>query len=317
MTQTTVSAIVPLRELNELGRRCVERLLALDRELEVIVVSDRPEPGLDSRAVGLVVPGSTAAKRQAGLKRAHGELVALIDDDAYPHPSWLDVAERAFADPTIGAVCGPTLTPGDDSELEQLGGRVFASPLVAGPHRWRYVPLEPRDVDDAPSVNLVVRRTAALDVGFETPVRYGEDTIFCERLRRRGLRIRYEPGAIVFHSRRPLWGPHARQVWRWSRRRGAFARSVGGNSLRPSYFLPSALVAAAASYPLTHGTARQAWWGAAAAYAAACAAAGADRRPANWVRLSLAIALTHAVYGVGFLLGVASVPLPEQRESAS
>ena len=311
----TASVIVPARELNDYGKRCVERLLALDPQPEVIVVTDREEPELDPRAVGVVCAGSTSEKRQAGLERAQGELVALIDDDAYPHPSWLDVAARGLADPSVGAVCGPTLTPGDDLELERLSGRVFASPLVAGPHRWRYAPLAPRDVDDAPSVNLVVRRADALAVGFTAPVRYGEDTIFCDRLLRRGLRIRYEPDAVVFHSRRPLWRRHATQVWRWSRRRGAFARSIGGNSLRPSYFAPTALVAAAAAYPLTGGSVRRAWWLAAAAYAGACAAAGADPRPSRAVRLAAAIPLTHAVYGVGFLLSFAGVPLPEQREA--
>ena len=312
----TVSVIVPARELNAYGRRCVERLLALDPAPEVIVVTDREEAGLAPGVLGVACAGSTSEKRQAGLEQAHGDLVALIDDDAYPHPSWLDVAARALDDPTVGAVCGPTLTPGDDAELELLSGRVFASPLVAGPHRWRYAPLDPRDVDDAPSVNLVVRREDALAVGFATPVRYGEDTIFCERLLRRGLRIRYEPDAVVFHSRRPLWRRHATQVWRWSRRRGAFARSIGGNSLRPSYFVPTALVAAAAAYPLTRGEARRGWWLAAGAYVAACAAAGADPRPSRWARVSGGIALTHAVYGVGFLLGYAGVPLPEQREAA-
>ena len=315
MRRRSVSVIVPAPELNDFGRRCVERLLALDEAPEVIVVTDRPEPDLDPRAVGVVCAGATSAKRQAGLERAGGELVALIDDDAYPHPSWLDVAASVLENPEIGAVCGPTLTPGDDAELERLSGRVFASPLVAGPHRWRYAPVEPRDVDDAPSVNLVVRRADALAAGFETPVRYGEDTIFCERLRRSGLRIRYEPEAVVFHSRRPLWRRHAQQVWRWSRRRGAFARAIGGNSLRPSYFAPTMLLAAAAAYPLTGGAARRGWWVAAGAYAAACAAAAADRRPSRSLRLAGAIPLTHAVYGVGFLLGFAGVPLPEQREA--
>ncbi len=314
MNAPRTSVIVPAPRLTDLGRRAVERLLALEHPLEVIVVTDAPEPSLDSRAVGVAHPGSTAAKRQAGLEAARGDLVALIDDDAYPHPSWLDVAARTLEDPTVGAVCGPTLTPDDEGELESLSGRVFASPLVSGPHRWRYAPLASRDVEDAPSVNFVVRRADALAAGFATGVRFGEDTIFCERLRRRGLRIRYEPAAIVFHSRRPLWRGHARQVWRWSRRRGAFARSIGGNSLRPSYFAPSALVLAAASYPLTGGAARTAWWTAAGAYAAACVALTADRSPSRWLRTAAAVPLTHAVYGTGFLLGIAGVPLPEQRD---
>jgi cellulose synthase/poly-beta-1,6-N-acetylglucosamine synthase-like glycosyltransferase len=307
-TPPRVSVIVVAPELNDYGRRCLAALEELRDEIEVIFVPDS-DPGALDPAITVIASGAdvtTGRKRQLALERARGEYVALIDDDAYPHPSWLRVAVAAMAaDPGVYAVAGPTLTPPDDSELERLGGRVYASPLVSGPHRWRYAITEPADVDDAPSVNLVVRRDEALAVGFDSEDRWGEDTIVCEGLLRRGGRIRYEPGAIVYHSRRPLWKPHLRQLYRWSRHRSAYARTIGGNSLRPSYFAPSALVVGLAAGPLLRGPLRRLWTAGVLFYGLACIVAGADRSPIRWARVSAAIAATHVVYGSGFLAGIA------------
>lgn len=314
MSEPVVTAIVPAAELTALGRRALERLVALGDRVEVLFVPDEPVEGLDARVTVLPSgPVPVGTKRQLALDRARGELVALVDDDAYPHPSWLDAVLAAFAaDPGAAAVCGPTLTPPDDPPLEQAGGRVYASPLVAGPARWRYEPRAARDVDDAPSANLVIRREDALAVGMESPFHPGEDTVVCDRLVRRGRRIRYVPDAIVYHSRRPLWRPHARQVWRFGRRRGSFARRLGGNSRRLPYAAPSALVLGLGLGWLLPGRGRRLWRAGSLAYVAACVVAARDRDPRRWARVAAGIPVTHAAYGVGFLLGVAGVKLPEE-----
>lgn len=306
-SEPAVSVIVVAPELNDYGRRCLGALLALDEELELIFVPDRVPDGLDPRIVA-IASGSevtTGRKRQLGLARARGDYVALIDDDAYPHPSWLRIALGTLReDPDVVAVAGPTLTPPGDSELEQLGGRVYASPLVSGPHRWRHSMVAATDVDDAPSVNLVVRRGEAETVGLDSDDRWGEDTLFSEGLLRRGGRIRYEPGAIVYHSRRPLWKPHLRQLYRWSRHRGAYARTIGGNSLRPAYFAPSALLLFVLAGLVVRGPLRRLWSAGIAVYALACLIAGFDRSPGRWLRVSGGIVATHLVYGSGFIAGL-------------
>lgn len=306
--EPAVSVIVVAPELNDFGRRCIGHLLALRENLELLFVPDQdPAEALDPRVITIPSgPGlTTGDKRDLALRRARGELVALIDDDAFPHPSWLAMATRLMAeDETITALAGPTLTPADDSELELLGGRVYASPLVSGPHRWRYAISEPADVDDAPSVNLIVRRAEAQAIGFQSDDRWGEDTLFTEELLRRGGRLRYEPGLLVYHSRRPLWRPHLRQLYRWSRHRSAYARSIGGNSLKPAYFAPTALVAYLAAGIVLRGPLFRLWRFGMLVYAAGCVAGGADRSPSRWARISGAIAATHVVYGVGFLVGL-------------
>ena len=151
-------------------------------------------------------------------------------------------------------------------------------------------------------MNLVFRREDALAIRFDSPYWPGEDTIVCNRLIRRGRRIRYVPGAYVFHRRRPLWQGHLLQVWRFGCQRGAFARTIGGNSAHPGYFAPSLLMIL-----LSLGwTGSPRWWRrGVVVYGAACVASGADRDPRRrWWRISAAIAATNACYGIGVLLGL-------------
>lgn len=308
-----VSAIVPVVALNDYGRRCVGALLE-HADVEVVLVADGVPTGLDPRVVCVASgPVNTSVKRQLGLEASRGRYVALIDDDALPAGGWPDVAIEVLADPTIGAVAGPTLTPDDEPVAGQLSFRIFASPLVSGPHRWRYAQVAARDVDDAPSVNLVMRREDAVRLRFDTPWDFGEDTVLCERILVDGLRIRYVPELVVLHSRRPLWRGHLRQLYRWSRRRGAFARAGGVNSLRPSYFVPTAVVLYFAAGPLLPRRLRRPWAVGVGAYAAICAAFGFDRRRGWWWRTGVGIAATHVTYGVGFGLSMLGRRLPEER----
>jgi hypothetical protein len=311
-----VTAIVPTIALNDYGRRCVQALLEHDGVEVVLIPDERPE-GLDPRVV--CVPSGAAAntsqKRQLGLEASTAEYVALIDDDAFPADGWPGAALAILAaEPSVGAVAGPSLTPPDEPFLGQISFRLYASPLITGPHVWRYAQVPARDVDDAPSVNLFMRRADALAWRFDTPWAFGEDTILCERIVTSGARIRYTPDVVVLHSRRPLWRGHLRQLYRWSRRRGAFARAGGVNSLQPSYFVPTALVVGLASGPLLPRRLRTPWALVAALYAAVCVVAGFDRRPGWWWRTSLGIAATHVTYGIGFALSMLGRPLPEERE---
>jgi hypothetical protein len=42
---------------------------------------------------------------------ARGEILAFLDDDAYPADGWLEAAMARFEDPTVCAVGGPGVTP--------------------------------------------------------------------------------------------------------------------------------------------------------------------------------------------------------------
>lgn len=186
-----------------------------------------------------------AEKRNLGIKAAKGEIVAFIDDDAYPDVHWLEYAVKYFGDPSIGAVGGPGVTPPNDPYLAKIGGRVYDNLLVSGNYRYRYkAGGVRRDVDDYPSCNLLVRKDL-LDSfgGYRTDFWPGEDTLLCKDVVDAGKRIVYDPWVIVHHHRRAILGPHLRQLGRYAFHRGYFCKRYPSNSLHLSYFVPTLFVA--------------------------------------------------------------------------
>ena len=165
-----------------------------------------------------------------GAAAATGEWLAFLDDDAYPAPGWLEAAVPHFDNPRVWAVGGPGVTPPNDDFRAQASGWTYASWIVSGPARFRYVPGRSRAVDDHPSMNLMLRRSAFQAVGgFDSAFYPGEDTKLCLELVHRGGMIRYEPGALVYHHRRPVMHGHLRQIAHYGRHRGYFAPGVSGN----------------------------------------------------------------------------------------
>ncbi|MDO8515103.1 MAG: glycosyltransferase, partial [bacterium] len=173
-----------------------------------------------------------------------GEIVAFIDDDAYPEKDWLENILLNFKKKNITAVCGPGVTPPGSSWQEQASGWVSASPLGGGPFGYRFLPEKTRFVDDYPSMNLAVRKKDFLAVGgFDSDYWPGEDTKLCHDLvYKLHKKIIYDPKILVYHHRRPLWVPHLRQNGNYGLHRGYFARVLPKTSLRLSYFAPSILL---------------------------------------------------------------------------
>jgi hypothetical protein len=208
--------------------------------------SGAPAPMPEDVAVSFLPTGKVrpAEKRNIGIKAAKGEIVAFIDDDAYPDAHWIEYAVRYFGDETVGAVGGPGVTPPNDPFLARIGGRVYDNLLVSGNYRYRYkAGGVRRDVDDYPSCNLFVGKSL-LDSfgGYRTDFWPGEDTLLCKDIVDSGKRIVYDPWVVVCHHRRALFGPHLRQLGRYAFHRGYFVKRFPSNSLHLSYFVPSLFV---------------------------------------------------------------------------
>jgi hypothetical protein len=157
------------------------------------------------------------------------------------------------------------------------------------------------------------RRAVAEEITLRSDYYPGCDTVLGDRLRSRGMRIRYVPGMIAYHTRRELWKPHLVQIWRYARHRGIFVWRFGGISRSPSYFVPSAFLLWALLGWLGPEWLDRLWEASLAVYALAAVVLGFDRRPSRWWRVALAVPATHLTYAVGFLLGLARVPVPEER----
>jgi len=272
------------------------------------------DPRVRTIPTGKVRP---AEKRNAGIREANGEIIAFIDDDAYPEPHWLEYAVKYFGEEGVGAVGGPGVTPPNDSFLARIGGRVYDNPLVSGNYRYRYkAGGVRRDVDDYPSCNLFVRKPL-LDSfgGYRTDFWPGEDTLLCKDIVDSGSRIVYDPWVVVYHHRRALFGPHLRQLGRYAFHRGYFTKRYPSNSAHLSYFVPSAFVlahfvAVAVLLSPVPFAAKAAAIAPFAVYAALVVVSTISLNPLKWALTAAGVYATHVVYGIRFLHGLCARHAP-------
>lgn len=239
----SVSIIIPVKEINDYIRESIPHILNLDYEnYEILVL---PDIGSDEKfeKTRIIPTGkiSPAGKRDLAIKYAEGEILAFLDDDAYPREDWLKNAVRHFENSKIMAVGGPAVTPNNDSFWQKVSGAVFLSRLSGG-NPERYWPVgKVKEIDDWPSVNLLVRKSDFSAVnGFDCQFWPGEDTKLCfDLIKKINKKIIYDPNVLVFHHRRAGLKKHLKQVGNYGIHRGFFAKKYPENSFKLKYFIPS------------------------------------------------------------------------------
>lgn len=222
-----VSIIVPTKDIDPYVRECLAGINLLDYgPKEVILLPDEDEClsgtwnfDLVLSPTGSVMPSS---KRNIGVEKARGNIIAFIDSDARPFPEWLTNAVRHLAHEDVGAVGGPNLTPPEDGLLQKASGDILASSVAWGPSAIRNRE-EKRftnglTVKELPSCNLVVKKELIQGVGgFDTSILTAEDAKLCFKIREMGKRVVYSPDVKVYHHRRKLFLPHIRQMFVYGR----------------------------------------------------------------------------------------------------
>ena len=240
------SIIIPVRKINDYLKESIQKIKELDyKDFEVWIITDESESFyFEDERFKIISSGSgnPAEKRNIAAKISNGKILAFLDDDAYPKKDWLTVADILFTDPKVYALAGPTITPQNAALLERLADKILESPFIVGPTMFRFKPSDRgRIIDDSPSVNLLVRKDAFLSVGgFMTDYWPGEDTKLClDLVRKFGGGFPYNPRLVVYHHRRELLIPHLKQISRYGRQRGQFAKIFPETSRRFHYFVPS------------------------------------------------------------------------------
>jgi len=195
-----VSVVVCSRNGARTIRQCCQGLRALAySNFEVIVVDD----GSTDRTAALAGEfgfrvirtenRGLSSARNAGLAAAGGELVAYLDDDAWPDPDWLTFLAATFAAGDYAAVGGPNILP--------PGSGVVAQCVDNSPGGPVHVLLSDRVAEHIPGCNMAFRKAELEAVGgFDARFRTaGDDVDVCWRLQEHGGRIGYSPGAMVWH----------------------------------------------------------------------------------------------------------------------
>jgi cellulose synthase/poly-beta-1,6-N-acetylglucosamine synthase-like glycosyltransferase len=249
----SISIIIPVKAINEFIRESLSYIQQLDyQDFEVLIFPDE-DKGESFPHTRVISTGSIgpAEKRDLALKYARGDILAFLDDDAYPKSDWLRNALVHFDNPEVAAVGGPAVTSSNDNIRQQASGEAYASWLVSGQYNYRYRPGRLREVDDYPSVNLLVRKDIFARVGgFNSNYYPGEDTKLCWDIIDLGYKIIYDPTVLVWHHRRPVFRPHLGQVAGYAVHRGNFARALATNSFKLVYFVPSLFVLFVIFFPV-------------------------------------------------------------------
>ncbi|GAA4402933.1 hypothetical protein GCM10023187_18530 [Nibrella viscosa] len=184
-------------------RDCMNGLLELDYpDFEVIVVSD----GSTDQTPGIVglypfrlicTPNRGLSNaRNTGLEAATGDIVAYIDDDAYPDPHWLHYLAYSYLNTKHAGMGGPNLLPEHDGPIATS---VFHAP--GGPV---HVLTTDEIAEHIPGCNMSFRREVLLEIGGFDPIyrAAGDDVDVCWRVQQKGYTIGYHPSATVWHHRR-------------------------------------------------------------------------------------------------------------------
>ena len=296
-------------------------------DFEIIILPDEEETvpsgailkkGNASVRVIPTGPVSPPEKRDIGLKHANGDILAFLDDDAWPEKDWIKKAVENFKDEGIAAVGGPAITCPNDNLRQKAGGEVYASILTSGKFVYRYVQKKRQEVDDFPTCNLFVRKHIMQQLGgFNTCLWPGEDTKLCLDITKKlGKKIIYEPKVLAYHHRRALFIPHIKQVANYALHRGWFVKKYPQTSLKPVYFIPSLFLCAlflGGVSSLFLMPLRAIYLLGLSLYAAIIFLFSVRRHLGLTVLVFEGIIATHLTYGMYFLKGLFLKKLPEEK----
>lgn len=189
------------------GARTIGKTLATLENLEypdyeIIVVDDGSTDQTsaiaarhDVRLIRTENNGLSVA-RNHGMNAATGEIIAYIDDDAYPDPHWLTYLASSFLRTEHAGIGGPNIAPPGDGAIADCVANAPGGPV--------HVLLSDEVAEHIPGCNMAYRREKLLAIGgFDPRFRVaGDDVDICWRLHERGWTLGFAPTAVVWHHRR-------------------------------------------------------------------------------------------------------------------
>jgi mycofactocin system glycosyltransferase len=224
-----VTVVIPVRD-NSSG---VKRLVSSLRGLRVIVVDDGSaipvnRGDFDGARCDVEVlrhPRSRgpAAARNTGLAASNTDFIAFLDSDVVPRRGWLEALLGHFCDPSVALAAPRIVSLACNDHLVARYESIHSS-LDLGHREAPVVPYG--TVSYVPSAAIICRKSTLRDVGgFDDTMRSGEDVDLCWRLEQAGMRLRYEPIALVAHE-------HRTQLRGWLGRKAFYGGSAVGLSSR-------------------------------------------------------------------------------------
>jgi O-antigen biosynthesis protein len=231
-------------------------------DFELIVVDDGSSDASAAiaRAHGAIVVRTEhrglSAARNAGVERASGEIIAFLDDDAYPDVDWLRYVAALLRANGHGGIGGPNLPPHDDG--------VVAECVAAAPGGPIHVLISDREAEHVPGCNMAFRKSALEHIGgFDERFRAaGDDVDVCWRLQEAGWTLGFSAGAVVLHRRRDSVRRYLRQQYGYGKAEALLERKWPSRYNRVgSSRWSGRIYDSAAAWPGRRGAVRYGRWG--------------------------------------------------------
>ena len=209
----TVSVVIVSRDRADALRRCLLGVSQLRHApFEVVVVADaagraalRGMPFAAHVKQVAFDAANISAARNAGIAAAAGEVIAFIDDDAVPEPTWLGYLAAAFADPSVAAAAGYVRGRNGisfQSRAAMVDGEGREVPLNIAPDGITLLTARPGRAIKTEGTNMAFRRSVLADLGgFDPRYRFFlDETDLNLRLAERGAVTALVPLAQVHHG---------------------------------------------------------------------------------------------------------------------
>lgn len=226
----TLSVVVCTYNGAETLGECLAQAGALNYpDFELIVVVDGGDDTCAeiARAHGAIVIETEhrglGHARNVGIDAARGEIVAFLDDDAFPDRDWLLFVADLFRRGDHGGVGGPNVPPDDDGFVAEC--------VAAAPGGPIHVLVSDSEAEHVPGCNMAFRKDVLRSIdGFDERFRVaGDDVDLCWRLQKAGHRLGFSAGAVVMHRRRDSVRRYLRQQYGYGKAEALLERKWPGH----------------------------------------------------------------------------------------
>ncbi len=251
-------------------------------------------------------------QRNLAARQARGKILYFLDDDSQAAPDVLERVAERFASGAAATAGGPSLCAPEVNRWQRIFAQLMGNRLAFGASAARYRQFGSlRETTEKELIlcNLAIDSQAfAASGGFDEEMYPNEENALLDEIQRRGGKLWYDPGLVVYRQPRSTVPEYLRMLYRYGFGRGEQVRRHPSLGSIPN-FVPAGLVLWLLALPGL-------WWGLSAfwifwpvwAYGAVLFGLGLKTSLAQGIVTGAAtaglLAAGHLTYGTGVWSGL-------------